>query len=266
MQYAATFGYRRLAAAAGRAPRRAAASRTTARSRRAWACRRFRRSPRRSRCARSSSWCARPARACTCAGCRRADGVDAGARGEARRACRSPATSASITCICATSTSAGSTRNAASTPPLRSTRDRDALRAGAGRRHDRRDLLRPHAGRRRRQAAAVRRSRAGRDRARAAAAADAQMGARGASCRCATALARITVDAARDRSASPPARSRVGAPRRRVRVRSARRAGRVAPEALRSQGKNTPFLGYELAGRVRYTLVGGNVVHDASRG
>src|SRR5688500_3793836 len=30
---------------------------------------------------------------------------------------------------------------------------------------------------------------------------------------------------------------------------------RVAAETLRSQGKNTPFLGYELAGRVRYTVV-----------
>jgi dihydroorotase len=38
---------------------------------------------------------------------------------------------------------------------------------------------------------------------------------------------------------------------------------RVVPEALRSQGKNTPFLGYELAGRVRATLVAGNVVYEA---
>ncbi|HEX5863824.1 MAG TPA: dihydroorotase, partial [Casimicrobiaceae bacterium] len=37
----------------------------------------------------------------------------------------------------------------------------------------------------------------------------------------------------------------------------------VAPSALRSQGKNTPFLGLELAGKVRYTLVGGQVVHEA---
>ena len=36
----------------------------------------------------------------------------------------------------------------------------------------------------------------------------------------------------------------------------------VAPSALRSQGKNTPFLGLELSGRVRYTLVGGQVVHE----
>jgi dihydroorotase len=38
---------------------------------------------------------------------------------------------------------------------------------------------------------------------------------------------------------------------------------KVAPETLKSQGKNTPFLGYELAGRVRYTIVAGNVVYEA---
>jgi dihydroorotase len=37
---------------------------------------------------------------------------------------------------------------------------------------------------------------------------------------------------------------------------------RVVPDALRSQGKNSPFLGYELAGRVRATLVAGKVVHE----
>ena len=37
----------------------------------------------------------------------------------------------------------------------------------------------------------------------------------------------------------------------------------VEPSALRSQGKNTPFLGLEVAGRVRYTLVGGQIVHEA---
>jgi dihydroorotase len=34
---------------------------------------------------------------------------------------------------------------------------------------------------------------------------------------------------------------------------------RVTPDALRSAGKNTPFGGYELQGRARYTLVGGDV-------
>jgi len=32
---------------------------------------------------------------------------------------------------------------------------------------------------------------------------------------------------------------------------------------LKSQGKHTPFAGHELAGRVRYTLVAGNVVYEA---
>jgi dihydroorotase len=40
---------------------------------------------------------------------------------------------------------------------------------------------------------------------------------------------------------------------------------RVTREALRSQGKNTPFLGYELPGQVRYTLVDGHVVFEAKR-
>jgi len=35
---------------------------------------------------------------------------------------------------------------------------------------------------------------------------------------------------------------------------------RVLPENLRSQGKNTPFIGYEMDGRVTATLVGGRVV------
>jgi dihydroorotase len=38
---------------------------------------------------------------------------------------------------------------------------------------------------------------------------------------------------------------------------------RVEPAALRSQGKNTPFLGLEVRGRVRATLVAGQVVHEA---
>jgi dihydroorotase len=36
----------------------------------------------------------------------------------------------------------------------------------------------------------------------------------------------------------------------------------IAAETLKSQGKNTPFLGYELAGRVRCTIVAGNVVYE----
>ncbi|HLB15168.1 MAG TPA: dihydroorotase [Burkholderiales bacterium] len=37
---------------------------------------------------------------------------------------------------------------------------------------------------------------------------------------------------------------------------------KVAPATLRSQGKNTPFLGYELPGVVRYTLVAGEVRYE----
>ncbi|MDN4590069.1 dihydroorotase [Xenophilus aerolatus] len=37
----------------------------------------------------------------------------------------------------------------------------------------------------------------------------------------------------------------------------------VLPEALRSQGKYTPFAGYAMRGRVRATLVGGQLVHEA---
>ena len=40
-------------------------------------------------------------------------------------------------------------------------------------------------------------------------------------------------------------------------------AVRISPETLKSQGKNTPFLGYELAGRVRCTIVDGNVVYES---
>ncbi|WP_353234561.1 dihydroorotase [Diaphorobacter ruginosibacter] len=36
----------------------------------------------------------------------------------------------------------------------------------------------------------------------------------------------------------------------------------VAPDALRSQGKHTPFAGYELPGRVKYTLVGGQIAFE----
>ncbi len=35
----------------------------------------------------------------------------------------------------------------------------------------------------------------------------------------------------------------------------------VTPEALRSQGKYTPFGGYAMQGRARHTLVAGRVVH-----
>jgi dihydroorotase len=39
---------------------------------------------------------------------------------------------------------------------------------------------------------------------------------------------------------------------------------RVSRESIRSQGKNTPFLGLELPGRVRCTLIDGNLAYDGS--
>ncbi|MDO9054890.1 MAG: dihydroorotase [Gallionella sp.] len=38
---------------------------------------------------------------------------------------------------------------------------------------------------------------------------------------------------------------------------------RVTPAALKSQGKNTPFNGYEMQGRVRYTLLDGQMVYES---
>jgi dihydroorotase len=38
---------------------------------------------------------------------------------------------------------------------------------------------------------------------------------------------------------------------------------RVSAQALKSQGKNSPFIGHELAGRVRATVVAGRVVYEA---
>ena len=38
---------------------------------------------------------------------------------------------------------------------------------------------------------------------------------------------------------------------------------RVEPSALKSQGKNTPFIGLEVGGKVRATLVAGQIVHEA---
>jgi dihydroorotase len=38
---------------------------------------------------------------------------------------------------------------------------------------------------------------------------------------------------------------------------------KVDRKALKSQGKNTPWMGYEMEGKVRVTLVGGQVVHES---
>ena len=73
-------------------------------------------------------------------------------------------------------------------------------------------------------------------------------------------LARVTSEPARILG-SPAGRIAPGAPADLV-VFDPQAPWRVTAAALRSQGKNTPFLGYELAGRVRWTLVAGNVVFE----
>ena len=74
-------------------------------------------------------------------------------------------------------------------------------------------------------------------------------------------LARITCNAAHILGVST-GRLAVGAPAD-VAIFDPQAALRVVPEMLKSQGKHTPFAGDELAGRVRYTLVAGNVVYEA---
>ena len=74
-------------------------------------------------------------------------------------------------------------------------------------------------------------------------------------------LARVTSDAARILGVQS-GRIEAGLPADLV-LFDPQQRWRVTPEMLRSQGKNTPFLGYELAGRVRTTIVAGNVVYEA---
>ena len=76
----------------------------------------------------------------------------------------------------------------------------------------------------------------------------------------AAALARITSDPARILGV-PSGRLAAGAPAD-LALFDAGAARRIAPETLLSQGKNTPFLGYELPGKVRYTIVAGQVVYE----
>jgi dihydroorotase len=76
----------------------------------------------------------------------------------------------------------------------------------------------------------------------------------------AAALARITSEPARILGV-PSGRLAPGAPADVV-LFDPEAQLRIAPETLKSQGKNTPFLGYELAGRVRCAIVAGNVVHE----
>jgi dihydroorotase len=76
----------------------------------------------------------------------------------------------------------------------------------------------------------------------------------------ATTLARVTSEPARILGVSS-GRLAVGAPADVV-VFDPEAPFAVSAEALRSQGKNSPFVGYELAGRVRATLVAGQVVFE----
>ena len=73
-------------------------------------------------------------------------------------------------------------------------------------------------------------------------------------------LARITSDPARILGVAS-GRIALGAPAD-LAIYDARATLRVLPETLKSQGKNTPFIGHELAGRVRYTVLAGNVVYE----
>ena len=74
-------------------------------------------------------------------------------------------------------------------------------------------------------------------------------------------LARITSEPARVLGIDA-GRLAIGAPADLV-LFDPRASLRITPEALKSQGKNTPFLGTELAGGVRLTVVAGNVVYEA---
>jgi dihydroorotase len=75
------------------------------------------------------------------------------------------------------------------------------------------------------------------------------------------ALARITTRPAAILGIAPPTLAVGGAAD--LCVFDPTAAWTIRREVLRSQGKNTPFLGLEVAGRVRATLVGGRVVYEA---
>jgi dihydroorotase len=74
-------------------------------------------------------------------------------------------------------------------------------------------------------------------------------------------LARITAEPARILGTSS-GRLAHGAPGD-VTIFDPQASFRVSAETLKSQGKNTPFLGLELQGRVKTTIVAGNVVYEA---
>jgi len=74
------------------------------------------------------------------------------------------------------------------------------------------------------------------------------------------ALSRLTVDAARI-AGCEGGQLAVGAPAD-LCIFDPGQAWVVSPSSLRSQGHHTPFIHREVLGRVRYTLVGGRVVHE----
>jgi dihydroorotase len=76
----------------------------------------------------------------------------------------------------------------------------------------------------------------------------------------AQALARITSDPARILG-RPAGRLEVGHPADLV-VFDPLEEWVVSPETLASQGKNTPYAGLPMVGRARYTVVGGRVVFE----
>jgi len=78
----------------------------------------------------------------------------------------------------------------------------------------------------------------------------------------ATALARVTADPA-DILGLDAGRLAVGATAD-ICVFDPRADFLVSRDTLRSQGKNTPFLGLALPGRVRYTLIDGHLAHDGA--
>jgi dihydroorotase len=39
---------------------------------------------------------------------------------------------------------------------------------------------------------------------------------------------------------------------------------KVTPAALKSQGKNTPFIGCEMSGQVSHTIIDGQVVYEVT--
>ncbi len=76
-----------------------------------------------------------------------------------------------------------------------------------------------------------------------------------------TALARITSDPARLIGITKAGHLSPGT-RADICIFDANEEIRISRDGLRSQGKNTPFLGLEMPGRVRYTLVEGKVMYE----